>query len=1238
MAQLIPPFLASAFERMGSGNKSLEQVAINTGQTAASVSVGGDLYQKMDELVNALKSGGSSGGGKVSIKEAIVLRLTAGSLKPIGLGLGIIIDALERAPEGKELKLKMEALTNGLLSLADVGYSILKFAATMILATPLLLVAGVAALIWVPMLKIMVSGLLWATDKLDKKALKKVLLLGDVGKALLILSASLVLMSLLAPQILKGMLVAGAVLLGFGLLGMLLDKMKIGKSMGRMAKMLSKLSVALLGLSVGLILMGLLTQPILVGLATASLVVLTLAGMFWLIDKMQIDKAMRKTSKALMLAAGAILAVSVSLVLSSLIVSTLGWAEVGKVLLLVGAVALTFWTIDKTLGKSMKKGALGLIFAAGAILAVAIAIFFARLLIGPVNTENVIETFGVLAVVGAVAIVFGLAGLAAKQIKKGSIAMMFAGGALIVVALGVYAMKTALEGVSWGNLGMMAAVIVGVGLAFGIAGAGPIPLAIALGSAAMIVAGIALITIGFGVGKLAEALKDVTWEKVGIMGAVIGGIGVAMGLAGLGAPFIIIGSAAMAIAGLALIAISKGLEILQKIDFNKFGSIDKKGAGAFAWSGQVTTGFIATLFGSRRKSNFEVAIESIVTAMTLGPLQIIGVLAGAPVVLLAGKAMQAVALGLMEVQKLTDKIDLKTLTSNVSGMVYVLADTFGKIGAKYPGGRASIFSSLMGGGGSLVSQGVSATMGMGSALSGIARGMQAMANLKFPVKYDKEGNPIEFESMDSDAPIRVAANAAMITDVLADVFGKIGKKYPGGKKSLFAQIMTGKGNSPVVDGISSVQGMGGALTGIAKGFQSMANLNFPVEWDKEGNPIKFETIDIATNLPLVMANTWMIVNGLSGVFGELGKNPDAQSNGWFGKSTIQKGIDLVTGVGTPLVNLAKGVQNMANLKFPTGFDKDGKATGYETLGSPADLMTKVTGNTKLLIRALVEVFTEIGQMEGTSDGYYWWSASSFEKGRDIVAGIAEPYKKLGEALKEVMGSVGKMDTTKFAGKMTDILKVFVGAGQEGATNEELNYKKLYVNALGSSFEKMKTAVPAIVNAANSFDEKKGTAFFSALMGPTDKGKRVEGYNSQKILWNAIGHSMVKTSESMPGISQAINSMDLEKLVEARTMFEALGVLANGGSAEDILSKMGESLEEAMERLATILNDFKQTVEDGNNTPTVPTGGGGAAPGASGGGSNAPVQFPKTMTVTIDASQWATLSKGNGGVMSSLFGS
>ena len=134
----------------------------------------------------------------------------------------------------------------------------------------------------------------------------------------------------------------------------------------------------------------------------------------------------------------------------------------------------------------------------------------------------------------------------------------------------------------------------------------------------------------------------------------------------------------------------------------------------------------------------------------------------------------------------------------------------------------------------------------------------------------------------------------------------------------------------------------------------MANLNFPVEWDKDGKPIRFETIDIKTSLPKVMENTKAIVTGLSGVFAEIGKDPNAQRSWFFGRSAVQKGIDVVASIGTPLFNLAKGVQSIANLKFPTGFDKDGKATGYETIGDPGTLVAKVGDNTKLLVRALVE--------------------------------------------------------------------------------------------------------------------------------------------------------------------------------------------------------------------------------------------------------------------------------------------
>ena len=120
---------------------------------------------------------------------------------------------------------------------------------------------------------------------------------------------------------------------------------------------------------------------------------------------------------------------------------------------------------------------------------------------------------------------------------------------MIVIAIGVYAMKKAIDGISWGNLGMMAAVIVGLAVAMGVAGIGPVPLSIALGSAAMALAGLALLPIALGVAALAKATENLTTEKVLVMGGVIAGLAVAMAAAGLAAPFILIGSAAMLVGG-----------------------------------------------------------------------------------------------------------------------------------------------------------------------------------------------------------------------------------------------------------------------------------------------------------------------------------------------------------------------------------------------------------------------------------------------------------------------------------------------------------------------------------------------------------------------------------------------------------------------------------------------------------------------------------------------------------------
>ena len=1286
MAQLIPPFLATAFERLGSQSKALDQVAVNTKATADAVSVGGDLYAKMDELVKALKSGGG-GKGKVSIKEALVLRITAGALEPIGLGLGVIIDALERAPDGKELKLKMEALTNGLLALGDIGWSILKFAGLMILALPLLILAGVAMILIVPLLKLMVDGLMWATKKLDKKGIENIAALGDVGKALLWLSVSLVLMALLMPQILQGLLVAGAIILGFGLLMMLLGKMKLDtKEITKFGKALQSLALGLLGLSIALILIGLLAEPIMVGLGVAALVILTIGGVFWIMDKMQVDKAIKKTSIALMYAAGAILSLSIAIVLSHLILSAIGFEEVAKVMLIVGGVALVFGLIAKKVG-DVRKGAMALILCAVAIVALSLAIWIMNMILGDMSTKDIINTFKTLAVIGGVALVFALAGEADKQIKNGAQAMMWAAGSLIVLAIGIWAMKTALngatwetlammgavivglavamgvagladkeiekgsaamivasiamvtiaigvfamkkalDGVTWENLGMMGAVIVGLAVAMGVAGIGPVPLAIALGSAAMIVAGVALITLGLGTKMFMVALKEATWEKVGMMGAVIVGVGLAFAGAGFAAPFIVIGAAAMGIAGVALLPIALGVLALSKLPIAEMFA---KG-GLFGDSGNVTKGFLG-IGGGRAMTNMEVMFEAIANSFSLGPLQIAALYVTSPALVLAGIALITIAKGLQEFQSIAAKTDLKLLGLNVTLITTLLANAFGEIGKKFPGGAAGLFTS-----GSFVSQGITSVMGMGDALTSIAVGMQQMANLRFPVKYDKNGKPIAYESMDSDAPARVAANTMMIVDGLSRVFGEVGKMYPRGKVSFMNALIGNGGQSPVEIGISSVMGMGGALTSIATGFQAMANLKFPIAWDKDGKPTAYaEVKDLSAAAQRVADNTRLIVTSLSSTFAEIGAGKT--SSWWQGDTDYEKGVDVVSGLGTPLKNLAEGVANMADMKFATGYDKDGKATGWINLSAmtPEDLKNKIGKNTQTLIEALTDVFTTIGG--GKSKTSSWWQGSTaFEKGIEVVNMIAEPYKKLASVVKELVAFKG-IDSVKIKMDLENLLAGFTTIGGTSDA-ESMKVAAALAMAVGDTYYKMGKSIPNIASA--KMDPTSGNIFTKLLFGQVDPGQAALGYNNQMKMQFALAATYSKAGENFPKIQGAINSLDLTKLTESRKMFEALAVLSKGGNPGDILAQMGTSLEEAMKKLAQILETFKTTVKESNDSQggilkevgnavtgvknAITGGGGGTKPGAK----ETPAALPSKFTVDISAASIAALKKGSG---------
>lgn len=945
----------SAFERLSVDN--LQYITTSSEVTSLAVSPGGAFFGKVDEMVKLLKtiatntaksgkSGRESGGS--GIGGAVALKVLGGrGLEGIGKGLEAIVKAIESMKgSSKEFKAKADALVLTVDAISKIGPAILKFAGYLFLATPLLLIGAIAAPLFGLALFIIVKVLQMASKPLsDKKTQRALIALGDVAKAILLFGIALVLATVLYP-------------------------------------------------------VGISALPYIV------ISLLAIGGVFFLLDKMGIDKSMKKTSIGLIFAAGAIV-----------------------------ALGLAFLLVDIMM-QGMDDPAMTLLMVAGMIVGVAVVMY--------------------------------LAGKFAKEIFIGSIVMAIA--AIPIILLG---------------------------------------LAVALFAASV-------------------TPDESGWMTIAQIGALVTGVGLVMGLAGVAAPFILAGAAAMIVAGLALVFVSLGAAAMAKL----FSSTDM--TKMLGDSGHETEGFMG-FGGGRMMSNMEWLMLSIARSFTLNPISIASMYATAPAMVLVGVALATVAYGIKKVQDL--KIDYDVLPDQIGKLVTVLAGSFGAIGERFPGGRAFLFGSQ-----SPVADGIDAVLGMGNALSSIAQGVQAMSELKFPVYT---GTKItSYFTLSSDTFKKVNDNINLIVNSLSTTFGELGTKYPGGRKNLMNRIFGGGTQSPVADGISAVMGMGDVLTSIAGGVQSMADLKFPIY---EGTKIVGYTTISTDTFPKLNNNIRMIVNSLSSVFGEIGLlYPGGQkslTNMIFGGggNAVTDGIGAVQGMGSAISEIAKGVQAFADLKIP--IYQDGKIVGYQSLD--ADAMSKVTNNIRSLVVSLTGTMGEIGNNPDAQNDWGWFGSSKIEDGIEIVKSFADPIKKIADAAKTFMET--NVDPVALNAKIQGIISGMTGALSSAGENAGEQGK--FVLVLGNVADKMKII-------ASNIDP-----------------------------WVKFVDNFKKYVDDMGRLKDTLNSFDKVNLKFTSDMFQGLAYLSGFKGAGSI-NQMSSALNDSIKQLTLMIEEFKKSTAAPVSTPSV----------------------------------------------------
>lgn len=961
----------SPFEKLSTENQQRMVAAVEI--TAVAVSKGGGLFEVFSKMLTTLKQieqntraskgkkgkeGSGSGGG---VKDAIMMRIIgAKALTGIGKGLGVIADSLKKFGKPKETLEQMQAIATGITLLEGVGKSIFNFAKWLVLSAPLLMIGAIVApLIGTTLVLILSTLVLVGKIMPTRKLLKTFIMLRMVGKGIFMFGAYLALSLLVYPYAIKALPMVAGVILGIGLV-------------------------------------------------------------FFLLDKLQIDRSMRKTSIALGFAGLSILALGLSIALFSALMNTVD--DPWNTLALVGAVVL------------------------------------------------------------GVALSFALVGYFAMPIFKGALVMAIVGISLLILTPGIYALSKIVDGMSL--------------------------------------------------------------EQIGYMALLVGGLGAAFGVIGLAAPYILLGSVAMISVGVALLSLGAGLKMLSNVF--KSGGIDTM----LADSGQVTEGFLG-IGGGRKMSKMEWLLQSLAYSFSINPIRIASMYASAPALILSGVALVSIAKGIKKFQDIAESTDLQKLGDNVATITGTLADKFGELGTKFPGGRKSLFNRIFGGGSqSPVADGISSVMGMGDALTSIAIGMQQMANLRFPTKYDKNGKAIEFETMSSDAPQKVADNTSMIVDSLATVFGKIGddpKLGKGGRAGFFSRVFGAGGQSPVADGVSSVMGMGDALTGVALGFQSMADLKFPTQWDKNGKAIKFETIDIKSAAKKVLENTSLILlgengtGGLVGMFTSIGK-ANGPDGGWFTSTEYETGVKMIQGIGEPIKNLAEGVSQMAQLRFANKWDKNGKAIGWTSHADMPKKLKQVEANIKQILLGtdgtggLVGIFKKLG---GEDDGG-WFSKSSIDKGANIAKLISRPIKDIASAAAELMSD--KWSPEGASERIGAIIKALAQG------SDTLDAKGLLTGS-SNPLEATATYLKTIAEHTSKFQ---------------DYTKAFTTYVSDFVKYK-----------------DAVNDFDPDKLELTTDMFQGLSYLAK---TENAIENMSEQLAAAIYKLADMIESTGGMTSTGNATP------------------------------------------------------
>jgi hypothetical protein len=602
---------------------------------------------------------------------------------------------------------------------------------------------------------------------------------------------------------------------------------------------------------------------------------------------------------------------------------------------------------------------------------------------------------------GLIATVLGVPPIS-QWSKSGAAALIELGIALGIFAggLAIYAQLAAPK-LTWESIGMLGTVIGVMALIGTVLGIPPIVGFALAGAGALVVLGGALMIWSAGLAIYAQlAAPKLTWESIGMLGAVIGVMALIATLIGIPpiVGFAYAGAGALAVLGGAVAILAVGLAIFANSGWEEKDGDNLKNA---------LHSIILGMFGY--ESMDDIGLGAIVWIPSL-----IGFMLGTSAAFLVASAALlpiSISLAIFKATKWApeDSFNLRFALSSIAGAFADVAE-----GGKW----------------ALTMLGIFGMRDVGNTLISLAAGIQAMANMTFTeYEWDETTKKLEPKrkiKLTRDDVKLAADNAAYtisaLTSPLAN-FGKALSENQGPPGSIFEAFFSG-GKNYMAMGIDSLGSLGTSLVNLAQGVQAWATMSY-WEYDLQYNPktkmnellpskkrkiTPAEITEAANNIGTVISA--MIIPlaefGLLMAGGSLLGGPLSMLG--ITKDPITKGIESIGTLGTSLVTMADAVRSWATMEYTEyALQYNPQTKMNELLPSAKKRLSKddistATDNIAQVLSALIKPIAEWGAVmtvSGYTSGigaFLGFSSNNVEKGIEAMGNLGTSITKIADGV------------------------------------------------------------------------------------------------------------------------------------------------------------------------------------------------------------------------------------------------